>query len=257
MIAMIGGSPAANGSNVTQYSATTCGHKAETPNAGEPIMTLAPVCRQTAAMARSTHHQHRDAGMVQDLLRLASEYEPRDTLPAMRCHHDQVASRLLSRCDDGFVGSIAPLRDGVALDAGELRLAPQRREQPVRVSLRKRLQFLGWRLQQFLDDSGRIEFRHGVKARHASVDFLGERHAQFDRVARTRIVVDWNENVREHVWVSLGRAPSMVRGPNACMGCDSGRDRRLIHDVANSRRSPCGQARGVPFAWIIQLPTKR
>src|SRR6185312_6012287 len=43
MIAMIGGSPAANGSSVAQYNATICGHKAETSNAGEPVMALAPI----------------------------------------------------------------------------------------------------------------------------------------------------------------------------------------------------------------------
>src|SRR5690348_6159502 len=142
MTAMIGGSPAANGSNAAQYSATTCGHNAETSNPAGPIMTL---CSYTSfdcwRGVRSTHHQHRNAGVIQDLLRLASEHELCDTTSTMRRHHNQVAPGLLGRHDDGFVGPVAPLRDGVALDPSELRLALQRGEQLFRVGLRECLQF--------------------------------------------------------------------------------------------------------------------
>src|SRR6185437_1685516 len=203
MIAMIGGNPAASGSKVTQYKATRCGHSAETWKPDGKVIAIAPSCQPSCTWPWSTHHQHGNAGVIQDLLRLASEHQPRETMPSMRCHHDQVTTVPPRRRDDRFVRLLASLRDRVALDACEFGLAPQGREQLVRVSLRKHLQLRGWWLKQFLNDTGVIEFRHCMEARHPGIDFPCECDALFDGAVRAWVVIDRDENVLEHVYVSL------------------------------------------------------
>ena len=84
---------------------------------------------------------------------------------------------------------------------GRLRVRPRAAtcEQLVCVGLRKHLQFRGWRVKQFLDDTGVIEFRHRMETRHPRTDFLCECNAPFECTAW--VVVDWNEDVCKHVGV--------------------------------------------------------
>src|SRR5690348_825010 len=199
MIAMIGGNPAASGSKATQYTATRCGHNAETWKPSEPVIGVCSICSSMAAQACSTHHQHRNAGVVQDLLRLTTQHQLRDAVPAMRCHHDQVATGTSCCSDDRLMGFFGPFRERVVPDPGEIGLALQWREQLVRVGLRKHLQLRRRRFKQFLDDARVVELRHCMEARHPGTDLLCKCDALFDRTARTRIVIDWNEDVREHV----------------------------------------------------------
>src|SRR6185437_1563462 len=100
MIATIGGNPAARGSKVTQYNATRWGQSAETWNPDGGIITIASVRKVSCAWPWLTHHQNGNAGVIQDLLRLAAEHQPCNAVPSMCCHYDQVTTVPLRRCDD-------------------------------------------------------------------------------------------------------------------------------------------------------------
>jgi hypothetical protein len=77
--------------------------------------------------------------VIQNLLRLAAKYQPRNAASTMRRHYDQVATGSLRRRDDRLVGALASFRERVALDPCQLGFAPQRREQLVRVGVREYL----------------------------------------------------------------------------------------------------------------------
>ena len=61
------------------------------------------VAAMIAADASLTKHQHRDLAVRQDLLRHAAKKERLDAVPAVRCHHYQVATLFLRRRDNRLV----------------------------------------------------------------------------------------------------------------------------------------------------------
>src|SRR6516162_2420852 len=79
-----------------------------------PVVAM-DLCRRLAK------HQHWDLAMGQDLLRLTAKNECLGATPSVRCHHDQVATPLLRRCDDRLVRLVTALKRSLTRHVRRLR----------------------------------------------------------------------------------------------------------------------------------------
>src|SRR5689334_1679818 len=112
---------------------------------------------------------------------LAAEQESLHAAPAMRCHHDEIASVLLGGLDDGFIGKIAGGTSNVTAHTCFPGRLFDHREIFLSVSLRVSGKLVPGILQHLRPVGEYAKLRHRVKSGYLGVYALGEPNPHSDR----------------------------------------------------------------------------